>query len=173
MPLLPAGALAAPGASGETIHIVQWGETLSLIASRYGVQRPQVCVMCRPDGTMVFTPEYVSPVPKPEAFLEWLKRAKAEATPLDFCAAILSRITGRPVLMEYSREEMFRHFRGRHKQHIKMKIGVRKDGTITAVQEEAVLEGAPRSQDVPLHGPGEHRGLDDRRRREARSVFLD
>lgn len=51
------------------------------IASRYGVQRPQVCVMCRPDGTMVFTPEYVSPVPKPEAFLEWLKRAKAEATP--------------------------------------------------------------------------------------------
>jgi LysM repeat protein len=37
MLLFPAGALAAPGASGETIHVVQWGETLSLIASRYGV----------------------------------------------------------------------------------------------------------------------------------------
>jgi LysM repeat protein len=35
--LFPATASAAPGASGETVHIVQWGETLSLIASRYGV----------------------------------------------------------------------------------------------------------------------------------------
>jgi len=34
-----------------------------------------------------------------------------------------------------------RHSRGRHKQYLKMKIGARKDGTITAVQEEAVLEG--------------------------------
>ncbi len=37
MLLVPAGVLAAPGASGETVHVVQWGETLSLIASRYGV----------------------------------------------------------------------------------------------------------------------------------------
>jgi len=37
MLLFPAGALAAPGASGETVHVVQWGETLSLIANRYGV----------------------------------------------------------------------------------------------------------------------------------------
>jgi LysM repeat protein len=37
MLLFPAGALAAPGASGETVHIVQWGETLSMIAERYGV----------------------------------------------------------------------------------------------------------------------------------------
>jgi LysM repeat protein len=37
MLLFPAAALAAPPASGETIHVVQWGETLVLIASRYGV----------------------------------------------------------------------------------------------------------------------------------------
>jgi LysM repeat protein len=37
MLLFPAGALAAPEAWGETVHVVQWGETLSLIASRYGV----------------------------------------------------------------------------------------------------------------------------------------
>jgi LysM repeat protein len=37
MLLFPAGALAAPGGTGETVHVVQWGETLSLIASRYGV----------------------------------------------------------------------------------------------------------------------------------------
>lgn len=66
---------------------------------------------------------------------------KAEATPIDFCAAILARSTGRPVMMEYSREEMYRHFRGRHKQYIDLKIGVRKDGTITAVRQNVVLDG--------------------------------
>jgi 4-hydroxybenzoyl-CoA reductase alpha subunit len=67
--------------------------------------------------------------------------AKAEATPLDFCAAILAQRTGRPVLMEYSREEMHRHFRGRHKQYIDLKIGVKRDGTITAVEQRVVLDG--------------------------------
>jgi 4-hydroxybenzoyl-CoA reductase subunit alpha len=67
--------------------------------------------------------------------------AKAEATPLDFCAAILARTTGRPVLMEYSREEMFRHFRGRHKQYIDLKIGVKRDGTIVAADHGVVLDG--------------------------------
>jgi 4-hydroxybenzoyl-CoA reductase subunit alpha len=66
---------------------------------------------------------------------------KAEVNPLEICATFLSRKTGKPVKMRYSREEMVRHGRGRHKQFIKMKIGARKDGTITAVQEEAVLEG--------------------------------
>jgi 4-hydroxybenzoyl-CoA reductase subunit alpha len=66
---------------------------------------------------------------------------KAEVNPLEICSALLSRKTGKPVKMRYSREEMVRHGRGRHKQHIKMKIGARQDGTITAVQEEAVLEG--------------------------------
>jgi LysM repeat protein len=37
MLLSPVGVLAAPEAAGETIHVVQWGETLSIIASRYGV----------------------------------------------------------------------------------------------------------------------------------------
>jgi len=66
---------------------------------------------------------------------------KAEVNPLEICAVLLSRRTGHPVKMRYTREEMMRHCRGRHKQHIKMKIGVKRDGTITAVQEEAVLEG--------------------------------
>ncbi len=66
---------------------------------------------------------------------------KAEVNPLEICSALLSRKTGRPVKMRYTREEMIKHGRGRHKQFVKMKIGVKKDGTITAVQEEAVLEG--------------------------------
>jgi 4-hydroxybenzoyl-CoA reductase subunit alpha len=66
---------------------------------------------------------------------------KAETTPLDLCAVILARRTGRPVMMKYTREEMFYHFRGRHKQHIDLKIGVKRDGTITAVQSRIVLDG--------------------------------
>ena len=66
---------------------------------------------------------------------------KAEVNPLEICSALLSRKTGKPVKMRYTREEMIRHGRGRHKQFIKMKIGAKRDGTITAVQEEAVLEG--------------------------------
>ena len=67
--------------------------------------------------------------------------AKAEATPLELCAIILARKTGRPVMMKYSREEMYYHFRGRHKQYLDLKIGVKKDGTITAVEFRAVLDG--------------------------------
>jgi 4-hydroxybenzoyl-CoA reductase subunit alpha len=66
---------------------------------------------------------------------------KAEATPLELCGVIFAKITGRPVMMKYSREEMFRHFRGRHKQYIDMKIGLSKDGTITACQSRILLDG--------------------------------
>lgn len=66
---------------------------------------------------------------------------KAEATTLDFCAAILSRKTGRPVLMEYSRKETYLHGRGRHAQVIRLKTGVKKDGTITAVHADILLDG--------------------------------
>ncbi len=66
---------------------------------------------------------------------------KAETTPLDLCAVILARMTGRPVMMKYSRREMFYHFRGRHKQIMDLKIGLKRDGSITAVQSRIVLDG--------------------------------
>ncbi|MHC4660594.1 MAG: molybdopterin cofactor-binding domain-containing protein [Planctomycetota bacterium] len=66
---------------------------------------------------------------------------KAETTPLDLCAAILSKKTGRPVKMLYTRKEMFQHGRGRHKQYMKMKIGVKNDGRITAFDYENHLDG--------------------------------
>lgn len=66
---------------------------------------------------------------------------KAETTPLDFCSAYLSKKTGRPVMMKYARNEMFVHNRGRHKQYIDMKIGVKKDGSITAVEQTVHLDG--------------------------------
>jgi len=66
---------------------------------------------------------------------------KAEATALDFCSVYLSKITGRPVKMVYTREEMFLHSRGRHKQYMDLKIGVTKDGKITAVDFTSILDG--------------------------------
>ncbi len=66
---------------------------------------------------------------------------KAETTPLDLCAAIFSQKLGRPVKMVYSREEMFHHGRGRHKQHMKFKLGVDRDGTIRSFDSEIYLDG--------------------------------
>ena len=66
---------------------------------------------------------------------------KAETTPLDFCAVLFAKMTGRPVMMKYTREEMFIHFRGRHRQYIDLELGLKKDGTITAVRSRVVLDG--------------------------------
>jgi len=66
---------------------------------------------------------------------------KAETTALDLCSVYLSKITGRPVKMTYSREEMFYHGRGRHKQYMDLKIGVTRAGKITAVDFTSVLDG--------------------------------
>lgn len=46
---------------------------------KYGVQRPQVCVVCDSRGQRVSTPISVNPVPTVEKFVEWLQKAKAEA----------------------------------------------------------------------------------------------
>ena len=43
--------------------------------------------------------------------------------------------------MRYTRKEMYLYNRGRHKQYIDLKIGVKNDGTITAVKQKVVLEG--------------------------------
>jgi len=66
---------------------------------------------------------------------------KAEATPLDYCSAYLAKKTGRPVMMKYARNEMFLHNRGRHKQYIDLKIGVKSDGSIVAVDQKVHLDG--------------------------------
>ncbi|MHC5111213.1 MAG: molybdopterin-dependent oxidoreductase [Planctomycetota bacterium] len=66
---------------------------------------------------------------------------KAETTPLDICAALFSRRLGRPVKMVYSREEMFLHGRGRHKQHMYFKLGVDADGKIQAFSSKIYLDG--------------------------------
>ena len=67
--------------------------------------------------------------------------AKAATSPLEILSILLAKKVGCPVKMRFNREEMYLYGRGRHKQTIDLKIGVKNDGTITAVQQKAVLEG--------------------------------
>ncbi len=55
-------------------------------------------------------------------------------------AAVLARRAGRPVRLEYSREEEFVAGRVRHAARIKMKVGVKNDGSITAIHADALLD---------------------------------
>lgn len=66
---------------------------------------------------------------------------KAGVNPLEMLSALLAKQTGRPVKMRYTRSDMFHHGRGRHKQFIELKMGMKKDGSITAVKQKCVLDG--------------------------------
>lgn len=67
--------------------------------------------------------------------------SKAATNYLEILSIFLAKATGQPVKMRYTREEMYLYGRGRHKQYIDLKIGVKKDGTITAVKQKVILEG--------------------------------
>lgn len=66
---------------------------------------------------------------------------KAATNPLEVCSAVLSRMTGRPVKIVFSRSDMFHYYRGRHKQHMRFKLGVDVEGRITAFKSEIHLDG--------------------------------
>ena len=55
-------------------------------------------------------------------------------------AAHLTIATGRPVIHEYTREEEFTAARSRHPMRIRMKTGVKQDGTITANSMEVLTD---------------------------------
>lgn len=66
---------------------------------------------------------------------------KMETSPLDFSASLLSMKTGKPVKMNYTREQVFLHSRARHQFIHELTTGVKKDGTIMALKNECYLEG--------------------------------
>ncbi|MEW6138058.1 MAG: molybdopterin cofactor-binding domain-containing protein [Thermodesulfobacteriota bacterium] len=66
---------------------------------------------------------------------------KSEATPLEMSCALLAKITGKPVKMTYSREQVFLHCRARHQFYAEMSLGVMKDGTMVALRNKAILDG--------------------------------
>jgi 4-hydroxybenzoyl-CoA reductase subunit alpha len=59
----------------------------------------------------------------------------------EICACKLALMTGRPVKFTLSREEVFYAHRGRHPVLMRVKTGVRRDGTITGMDWESHLDG--------------------------------
>jgi len=59
----------------------------------------------------------------------------------EIVVAHLSRVTGRPVKICLTREEVFYCHRGRHPTLMRVKTGVTKDGAITALHFQTVLDG--------------------------------
>ena len=59
----------------------------------------------------------------------------------EIVVAHLSRMTGRPVKICLTREEVFYCHRGRHPTLMKVRTGVKKDGAITAMHFQTLLDG--------------------------------
>ena len=66
---------------------------------------------------------------------------KSEPFGFEFCAAELSRRTGRPIKIALTREEVYYTHRGRHPARMWMKTGVLRDGTLTALAVKMFLDG--------------------------------
>jgi len=66
---------------------------------------------------------------------------KAAASPLELSACLLSMKTGKPVKMNYTREQIFLFGRARHQFKHVLTTGVKRDGTIVALANECYLEG--------------------------------
>lgn len=67
---------------------------------------------------------------------------KLEMFPMDFAACLLSKKSaGLPVKMMCTRQECFSFTRRKHPMIYKLKSGVKKDGTITAITGEVIADG--------------------------------
>lgn len=66
---------------------------------------------------------------------------KSEPFDLEFCVAKLAMLTGRPVKLLYTREEVFYSHRGRHPMKMKYRTGFTKEGRITAVDAKTFIDG--------------------------------
>jgi len=60
---------------------------------------------------------------------------------VSYLAALLARKAGRPVRIEYQRDEEFVAGRSRHSSRTRIRIGVKRDGTFTAVDTKTIHGG--------------------------------
>ena len=66
---------------------------------------------------------------------------KSEPFSLEFASAKLSMITGRPVKILYTREEVFYAHRGRHPMRLKYRTGIKRDGMLTGTDATVQIDG--------------------------------
>ena len=60
---------------------------------------------------------------------------KSEPFDLEFCVARLAMVTGRPVKILYTREEVFYAHRGRHPFHMRYRMGASREGRLKGIGE--------------------------------------
>jgi len=75
---------------------------------------------------------------------------KIELFPFHVCAAVLAQKTGKPVKMVCTREEVFTTTRRRHPMIIQLKTGIKRDGTLVAVQARVILDGGAYNSTGPV-----------------------
>jgi 4-hydroxybenzoyl-CoA reductase subunit alpha len=68
---------------------------------------------------------------------------KAAANHLELAACLLSMKTGKPVKMGFDREQVFLHGRARHQFFHAFTTGVKKDGSLLALEHVCHLNGGP------------------------------
>jgi 4-hydroxybenzoyl-CoA reductase subunit alpha len=66
---------------------------------------------------------------------------KSDPFSLEFCVAKLAMLTGRPVKMLWTREEVFYAHRGRHPMQMRYRTGAKRDGRITGVDAKILIDG--------------------------------
>jgi 4-hydroxybenzoyl-CoA reductase alpha subunit len=68
----------------------------------------------------------------------------------DFCAVMFSKMTGKPVKFVYSMEEVMMTCRRRHNMVVYNKMGMKKDGTVTAMYSKVIADGGAHTAIGPL-----------------------
>ena len=114
-PLEPHGALASVDTSGK---VILWSSTQSPF------------ILCRDLAQTLNIPRTKIRVIKP--FVGGGFGGKMEMLPLDFCSVLLSMKTGKPVKIVHTREEEFIGTQQRHPIIVRLKTGVKRDGTLVA-----------------------------------------
>jgi len=66
---------------------------------------------------------------------------KSDPFSLEFCVCKLAQLTGRPVKMLWTREEVFYAHRGRHPMQMHYKSGVSRSGKLLAVDAKILIDG--------------------------------
>jgi 4-hydroxybenzoyl-CoA reductase subunit alpha len=66
---------------------------------------------------------------------------KAACSSMELITCLLAMKTGRPVKINFDREQVFLHSRARHQFYHKMTTGVKKDGTLVFLEHECILDG--------------------------------
>ncbi len=76
-----------------------------------------------------------------QPFLGGAFGGKSDPFSLEFCVAALSRKTGRPVKMLWTREEVFYAHRGRHPMRMHYRSGTDRDGKLLGVDAKILIDG--------------------------------